>query len=89
MNVSAQSENWDHFHDLVQKNPGQRLEGFPFGEKFPTVYIGKKYQIILVSGEIMEAKVDDSREFMSEGLEWSTKEGNKRQAVVAAWKLLS
>lgn len=86
--MGLKSSNWDHFNDLVQKNPLQRLPGFPFAEKFPTEYIGKKYQIILVSGVIMEAKVDDSRQFMSEGLEWKTADGNKSQSVVAAWKLL-
>lgn len=87
--AALQSDNWDHFNGLVQEKPGQRLTGFPFREKFPSVYLGQKYQIILVSGDILEARVDDSREFMSEGLEWKTKEGNKSQSLVAAWRLLS
>ncbi len=84
----TQSSGWDYFYDLVKQNPGKRLSGFPFNEKFPKMYSGKKYQIILVSGIIIDAKVDDSREFMSEGLEWKTLDGNKSQSLVAAWNLL-
>ena len=83
-----QNDDWDYYFDIVQKSPNQRIAGFPFCVRFPERYSGKKYQIILVSGEILEARVDDSREYMSEGLEWKTKEGNKSQAVVAAWKEL-
>ena len=86
--MSQKSSKWDKFNLLVEQNPGKRLDGFPFNEKFPAMYLGKKYQIILVSGVILEARVDDSREFMSEGLEWKTAEGNKSSSVVSAWKLL-
>jgi hypothetical protein len=84
----SQSDDWDKYFCLIQEKPGQRIPGFPFSVIWPRMYLGKKYQIILVSGEALEAKVDDSRECMSEGLEWKTKEGNKSKQVVAAWKEL-
>jgi hypothetical protein len=68
--ISDQSPEWNHFYDLVNKAPGQRLAGFPFATEFPKLYIDQRYEIILVSGAIEEAKVDDSGEYMSEGLEW-------------------
>lgn len=81
------SPEWDHFYDLVKKAPEQRLNGFPFSAKFPKLYIGQRYEIILVSGVIEEARVDDSREYMSEGLEWrKTGGGNTTSSCVAAWK---
>lgn len=61
--------------------------GFPFNEGFPTKYRGKHYEIILVSGEVMSATVNDMREWMSEGLEWDTKDGRKSESVVAGWRL--
>lgn len=81
-----QSDDWDKYFDYVNMYPGYRVVGFPFSAKFPKLYSGVKYWIILVNGEVMEAMVDDSREFMSEGLEWKTKEGNKSSSLVAAWK---
>ena len=83
-----QSDDWDKYLKLIQDKPGERITGFPFSVRWPKMYGGKKYQIILVSGFLLDAKVDDSREFMSEGLEWGTKEGNKSQSVVVAWKQL-
>ncbi|MEI7452505.1 MAG: hypothetical protein WCK37_04905 [Candidatus Falkowbacteria bacterium] len=84
----AQSDNWDKYFNIVSENPDQRIVGFPFSVRFPKMYLGKKYSIILVSGVVMEAKVDDAREFMSEGLEWKTIGGNKSSSIVAAWKEL-
>lgn len=83
-----QSDDWDKYFNLVQEKPGQRISGFPFSLTWPRMYSGKKYQIIMVWGEILEARVDDSREFMSERLEWKTKKGNKEKQSVAAWKEL-
>ena len=83
-----QTEEWDQYFNLIKEKPDQRIPGFPFSLRWPRMYGGKKYQIILVSGEMLEARVDDAREFMSEGLEWKTKEGNKEKQLVAAWKEL-
>jgi len=81
------SPEWDYFYDLVQRAPERRLEGFPFKTKFPKLYIGQRYEIILVSGVIEEVRVDDSREYMSEGLEWKQIGGcNITSHCVAAWK---
>lgn len=82
----SQSDNWNHYFDFIQKNPNQDIAGFPFSVRWPKIYTGKKYQIITFWGQILEATVDDSREFMSEGLEWKTKEGNKEKQMVVAWK---
>jgi len=84
----SQSDKWDEFLEFTQEKPNHRISGFPFSVIWPRMYGNKMYQIILVSGIILEAIVDDSREFMSEGLEWKTKEGNKEKALVAAWKEL-
>lgn len=81
-----QSSDWDKHFKYVNEYPGYRIVGFPFSAGFPRMYAGVKYSIILVNGEILEAMVDDSREFMSEGLEWKTREGNKSSSAVAAWK---
>lgn len=83
------SSLWDYFYSVAQKMPGQRLSGFPFNVPFPKMYIGQKYEIILVSGEIVEATVDDAREFSSEGLQWKrVGGGNFADGVTAAWKLI-
>lgn len=89
----TQSPNWDEVKEFITQSAGKRINGFPFNIPFPTQYTGKIYEIITVSGELYMAKVDDSNEFMSEGLEWKTigadRDGNKPKAVVAAWKLLT
>lgn len=88
--LKEQSDSWDEISEFTKKNPKVRIPGFPFSLIWPTMYSGQTYEIITVAGEIYTAKVDDSREFMSEGLEWKTigknKDVNKTQAVVAAWK---
>ncbi|MDD3711762.1 MAG: hypothetical protein PHP37_04135 [Patescibacteria group bacterium] len=81
-----QSDNWDDYSDFFHKNPNKQVAGFPFSVRWPNMYAGKKYQIMTFWGTILEAVVDDSREFMSEGLEWKTKEGNKERQFVVAWK---
>ncbi|MCA9351676.1 hypothetical protein KC929_02765 [Patescibacteria group bacterium] len=85
---SKESPGYQSIFDFIDKNPKKRVDGFPFQVGFPKLYGGKKYNIITVSGELLNAIVDDSREFMSEGLEWKTKQGNKTQAAVAAWQLI-
>lgn len=84
----SQSDDWDKYFNIIKEKPDQIIPGFPFYLKWPKMYGNKKYQIILVSGRILEARVDDAREFMSEGLEWKTREGNKEKQLVAAWKEL-
>lgn len=83
-----QSPRYNSFKSLIGQNPGKRITGFPFNLNFPKTYGGQKYNIILCSGEELTGIVDDSREFMSEGLEWKTNEGNKERAYVAGWKRL-
>ncbi len=63
--------------------------GFPFSVPFPKMHGGQTYEIILVSGISLKATVDDSREYASEGLEWRTKDGNKPQSSVVAWRLFT
>ena len=84
-----QSPSWDKY----EPNPGdQGFKNFPYNEGFPKMYSGKQYDLILRSGEKCIARVDDSREFMSEGLEWKILKsdegirGNVERAVVIAWK---
>ena len=85
----AQSPGWDYFLDLVEKSPGKKINGFPFSAIWPKMYGKQKYQIITINGEILRARVDDSRELSSEGLEWHVLGGtNCHQQTVAAWKLI-
>lgn len=84
----SQSDNWDKYFSIIKEKPGERIVDPPFSVEWPKRYLGKKYQIILVSGKVLEASVDDSRKFMNEGLEWKTEEGNKNKQVVTAWKQL-
>lgn len=79
------SDNWDKYFDIVQKNPNKRVPGFPFSARWPSDYAGKKYKIIVVSGKILEATVDNSREDKGE-LYWNTGEGKKMNFSVAAWQ---
>jgi len=91
-----QSQHWSECYDFVKKSKGtsinesllkgKKMENIPATIRFPRMYIGRKYEIILSWGEILEARVDDSREFMSEGLEWKTKGNvNKESYLVVAW----
>ena len=92
MSNPTQSANWDIVSTFIEQNPKKRIEGFPFSVPFPEMYGGQEYEIITVSGEIYTARVDASREFMSEGLEWKTignkRDGNKEKSDVAAWRLI-
>jgi hypothetical protein len=91
-----QSPNWDKLEkDYVKYTHADRkIPGFPFDEKFPKFYGGQKYQLILSIGEMCKARVDDSKEFYSEGLEWQLLEDtdtyNRGQIIdrynVAAWR---
>ncbi len=84
----SKSPNYDDVLEFIKNNPDKRIPGFPFSIAFPKMPQGDSYEIILVSGEKLIATVDGSREFASEGLEWKTKNGNKEQSVVAAWKYI-
>lgn len=79
-----------HYQTALRKRKklrkNERIDGFPFNEPWPRLYSGRKYELILVDGEKTIGTVDDSRECMSEGLEWKTSDGNKEQAMVVAWR---
>ncbi len=81
------SPNWDEWKGKYQNyNGNNRIPGFPFDEGFPKMYGGKEYELIDVNGEKYIARVDDSREFSSEGLEWKVKgNGNKFRSSIVAW----
>jgi len=92
-----QSPNWEKFGNIVYlKGDTSLRQGFPYNQKFPKTYdpINTRFELLLVSGEKCEAVVDDSREFMSEGLEWKLKtptelhniNNNVERHVVVAWK---
>lgn len=79
-----QSQSWEKYKDYNSK---ERISGFPFNEGFPKMYGGKIYDLIDVNGERHKARVDDSREFMSEGLEWKIiGRPNIERWCVVAWK---
>ena len=91
-----QSPNWEEYTDKAEEvyKSKQIIPGFPFNEKFPKMYVGQKYELILVDGEKCKARVDDSREFSSEGLEWKLLNttvhhyigDNIERYIVVAWK---
>jgi hypothetical protein len=91
-----QSPNWEKYADKAEEfyKSKQKIPGFPFTEKFPRIYSGQEYQLILLTGEKCKALVDDSREFMSEGLEWKlltytdnyNAGANVERYNIAAWK---
>lgn len=91
-----QSQHWSECYDFARKNKdkdidekllkGSKIEGIPAYAGFPRMYGGREYEIILRCGEILQARVDDSRELMSEGLEWGVKgDVNKESYFVVAW----
>lgn len=90
--LPLKSENWDAVLQFTEQNPGKKIEGFPGSVRFPTMYGGQEYEIIASNGQKYTARVDDSREFMSEGLEWKTlgknRMGNVEQYYIVAWKLI-
>jgi len=75
---------------FTEQNPGKKIEGFLGSVPFPTMYGGQEYKIITTNGEKYTARVDASREFMSEGLEWKTlgenRDGNIEKYYIVAWK---
>jgi hypothetical protein len=91
-----QSKNWNKWRENYKTyfNSDKKIPGFPFNEKFPKMYGGKRYQLILSVGEMCMGEVDDSKEFYSEGLEWKLLEDtikcNRGQIIdrenIVAWK---
>lgn len=89
----SKSSNWDEVEKLFQKGKPTEKELrtlFPERVFFPQMYGGQEYEILTFSGEKYKARVDDSREYMSEGLEWKklSEPGNLEMYYVVAWKLL-
>jgi hypothetical protein len=88
----TKSSSWDAVLQFTEQNPGKKIEGFLGSVPFPTMYGGQEYEIIAIDGEKYTARVDDAREFMSEGLEWKTlgenRNGNIEKYYIVAWKLV-
>ena len=85
---SEKSPNWDKIVQLLETplQKGELIPGFPFKERYPKITpVGRKYELILVTGERKIATVDYSREFMSEGLQWRVRPFCE-ECQVAAWK---
>jgi predicted NAD-dependent protein-ADP-ribosyltransferase YbiA (DUF1768 family) len=89
----TQSADWEDALAFIEKNPGEGFHFLSYCGLFPKKYRGQEYEIITIAGEKLTARVDDSRESMSEGLEWQTigknRSGNKNRYIVVAWKLLT
>jgi hypothetical protein len=95
-NKKQQSKNWEKYAEKAEDIYKNKtiIPGFPFNEKFPRRYGGQKYELILCNGEKCEARVDDSKEFSSEGLEWKlltntdnhSVNTNVERYVVLAWR---
>jgi hypothetical protein len=71
-NKKQHSPNWNQYVDKAEEfyKNRQSIPGFPFTEKFPRMYGGQEYELILSNGEKCKARVNDEKEFSSEGLEW-------------------
>ncbi|MBI5073397.1 hypothetical protein HZA99_06285 [Candidatus Woesearchaeota archaeon] len=83
-----QSPNWQRYQDHIGT-----IEGFPFNESFPLGgpfgNADKSYELILRSGERVQAQVDYSAQYMTEGIRWETDEKKCiDKYVVGAWKEL-
>ncbi|MEK6867498.1 MAG: hypothetical protein AABX98_01615 [Nanoarchaeota archaeon] len=83
-----QSPNWGRYKDNIGDIPGFPFnEGFPPGGPFGN---GEKtYQILLRDGERVEARIDYSTQYRTEGIRWETNTGKCiDRFVVAGWKEL-
>ncbi len=79
------SPNWD-LRCLTRKRD---MSGFPYNEGFPGgAYVGKYYTLVDVNGELLyNCRVDDSRQYASEGKEWKVpRQGNTQESAVLCWK---
>ncbi len=84
--VKQKSSHWDNYCTM-----NSSIDGFPFNEGFPTGgpfgNVDKVYELILRTGEKIDARVDYSTQYRSEGLRWQTfGRGSLERAVVAAWQ---
>lgn len=90
--MHSRFRDWLLENETIPESESELCSAFPFRVPFPKMYGNQKYEIITVSGEKFTARVDDAREFSSEGLEWKTlgekRDGNKTKAVVVAWRLI-
>lgn len=88
--MHSKFRDWMLENEIITESESELCTAFPFRVPFPKMYGSQKYEIITVAGEKFTARVDDSCEFKSEGLEWKTlgenRDGNKTKAVVVAWK---
>lgn len=78
-----QSTNWE----IRKSFQGFLEDGFPFDEGFPGFYRGKTFTLITRNGtRHTGATVDDSRQYMFEGVEWRTRSRSVvSRGVVIAW----
>lgn len=86
--TKEKSPSWDTVSEILKTlKPGEKIPGALFNEGFPKITpLGRKYKLILASGEnILDAEVDFSKEYMSEGLQWRTPRGAFVRYNVAAW----
>lgn len=77
-----QSDDWDKYLNFIQVNPGKPIDGIALQVILPRAYKCKSYQIILKSGKIMEARVDDFKLPFA----WLTSKGRIPRGFVVAWK---
>lgn len=93
---NEQSEHWNERQNLTLLKSGFH-DCWPCREGFPTFpWHSEKqsetlFEIVTAWGLRAEAWIDDSREFMAEGLEWTICEGprkrrNVEEIQVACWR---
>ncbi len=82
--IVPQSPSWEERKDVFSFFQ----PGYPYQEGFPRLYGGKTYTIITRAGEHLLARVDASRQYMAEGLQWETVNGRRNvdPYIVIAWK---
>lgn len=71
--LKQQSKDWDKYKDVHSFIH----DCFPFKAGIPSMYGGKTYTIITRDGKHHTgSRIDDSRQYQAEGIEWRTKEAS-------------
>ncbi len=78
-----QAGDFEHLYNLIAKNPGC-TEGVVNGKflPFPRRYKNKKFLVVLGTGRVIEAKINNSRS----GFKWLDEKGNNLNGRVMAWR---
>ena len=90
----TQSPNWEYYYRELKRYPNQPIDWLKTPREFPGNHQGRKYELILESGELIKAEMGYDLSWGSNILGWKKLEGEKRISlsmfpIVLAWKLIS